>query len=184
MKTQQRPFVVEVKSRRRSIVKPKSIWGDANLQALAKAVEEDVPHLFRPAEQHPLTAQLGRVVQAEASADLKRPVIVAREFHDASCREAGQAEVDRKIAPSSDLERKEHTLISTPKKKERVRRQPGAHLISADPIEIGWQSSEIAALEEDLAKLIDENDQLKRMLRARLNEENDRLREMIARYAS
>jgi hypothetical protein len=41
---------------------------------------------------------------------------------------------------------------------------------------MGWQSSEIAALEDNLNKLIDENDQLKGMLCARLNEENDRLR--------
>ena len=47
MKTPQRNFVVEYRSgRRQSKVQTNSIWGDMDLKALVRDVEEKAPHLF------------------------------------------------------------------------------------------------------------------------------------------
>lgn len=51
MKTPQRRFVVEFKSgRRQPKAQTKSIWGNTDLKALAREVEETTPHLFNPSE--------------------------------------------------------------------------------------------------------------------------------------
>ncbi|UJW77759.1 hypothetical protein [Rhizobium sp. SL42] len=47
MKKPQRDYVVEFKAgRRRSETRVTSIWGNTDLQALARAAKEDAPHLF------------------------------------------------------------------------------------------------------------------------------------------
>ncbi len=51
MKTPQRNFVVEYRSaRRQSKVQANSIWGDTDLKALAREVENKAPHLFQSNE--------------------------------------------------------------------------------------------------------------------------------------
>lgn len=52
MKTPQRRFVVEFKSvRRQPKARTNSIWGDTDLKALVRDVEEEAPHLFDPNER-------------------------------------------------------------------------------------------------------------------------------------
>src|SRR5690606_25494119 len=58
MKTPQRAFV-EIKSgRRRSTVRPTSIWGNTDLKSLLREAETDAPHLF---EKTPVAATSTKV---------------------------------------------------------------------------------------------------------------------------
>jgi hypothetical protein len=50
MKSPQRPFVVEIKSKRRSVGQSKAIWGNTDFKTLARLAEEDAPPLFSKAE--------------------------------------------------------------------------------------------------------------------------------------
>ncbi|MGH0241887.1 hypothetical protein NKY70_32035, partial [Sinorhizobium meliloti] len=90
MKTPQRRFVVEFKSgRRQPKTKTNSIWGDTDLKALAREVEEKASHLFNSNEA-PLTPDSAEMGLADS-------------LNAASASEdGGDIEMARAVIPSSN----------------------------------------------------------------------------------
>jgi hypothetical protein len=201
MKTPQRSFVVEFKSgRRQPKARTNSIWGDADLKALAREVEDKVPHLFNSDEApgmpeaggaaptDPINAgsasdtagDLSVAQAAVASAD-DAEVEVAKQ-HEADCP---AAEAVAQVQDSQQVSQPRTTSRRMPRK--RVNR-PTTNAIAhssmtaledeseqpktaADPISL----DEVAALDA-------ENKRLKRLLAEQLQAQNLQLKKMLERF--
>ncbi|MQW59221.1 hypothetical protein [Sinorhizobium meliloti] len=200
MKTPQRRFVVEFKSgRRQPKAQTKSIWGNTDLKALAREVEETTPHLFNPSEA------AGTLNSAEtAPADPIDAEPVNQPAHD----------VDVALAPmpfakGAELEISKHqeadhppgtvvqleegqpasqpgtTSTGTPRKRaKRTYAQPIAHnseVGNEDPKPQTGTVDERISLDE-LAALEADNKRLKRLLAKQLHAQNVQLKKMLARF--
>ncbi|MGE6784198.1 hypothetical protein ACQKGL_16950 [Ensifer adhaerens] len=177
MKPQQRKFIVEVKSaRRRPATRPASIWGDTDLKALARAAENEAPHLFATVGQaaNPAAPQRaegssedgrtagGALATAGPAAVAEEAAVTPAHFEDAS-----------EAQPIADLPIK---LSHAPKRPRPmpVRRRPRSKTVmTAAPV----GDDEVAALEE-------ENRGLKELLAQRLQQENTLLRQMLERFGA
>lgn len=169
MKTQQRKFVIEIKTKRRMIGREKSIWGDTDLKALARAVEDEAEKAFGPpvleANDHPPERGLQPI--AEASPTPANDSIVD------SSGAARPGEVCQPTlgavneAPKPEITRKVYEIRS------RRRRR------SAKSVE----RSRPAVSENELSGLVAENERLKRLFKDQLHRENELLRRLLARFA-
>jgi hypothetical protein len=139
--------------------RPNSIWGDANLKAFAKVVEEEAPELFAgpPAA---LSAKPAIEMQvADSAADVVDVVFPANDLAEAP--------------EAADQSRG----LSTPLRKRRgkrgnIKRQ----------LELPSQPVNDVRTMDELTSLDEENMQLRKLLAAKLANENDVLRKMISRF--
>lgn len=162
----QRSFVVEFKSSRRQ---PKaqgtSIWGDADLKALAREVEDQAPHIFGPAAT--TEDQKSTTVIASAPAAVEDPVVEAK----------AEVAVDEHV-PAPSFSTRELTIPS--RKRDAVRKTPRRRSKSSPP---GDNKASLTPISiEALAALEEENTRLKALWRDQLQAENERLTEMLARF--
>lgn len=155
MKKPQRNFVVEIKnSGRRRVARNTSIWGDTNLQAVAREIEDLLPPRIDVAAPQPISAppafeEPGRAL--EASSDGAR-------------------------APS-------HVKFVDPIRKRQVRPSvkaaPSKASSSTDVREVGTGTMTRQAL----AELLDENRRLKALLTEKLRAQNTELQAMWDRLS-
>ncbi|OCJ02512.1 hypothetical protein A6U85_30580 [Agrobacterium sp. 13-626] len=199
MRTPQRSFVVEFKSGRRP---PKagtnSIWGDTDLKAVAREVEEDTSHLFKSNEA-PATHDAGGDVlpdvinvgsAREHAGDLKVTRATTPSVNGAQVDVLEPHEVDRLVVEAvAQMQESQPSLrpraTSGGIVKKRAKRglatahvSVGAHedqntqsKIALPPISLG----EVAALDA-------ENKRLKRLLAKQLRAQNLQLRKMLERF--
>lgn len=202
MKTPHRRFVIEVKSgRRQPKTRVNSIWGDTDLKALAREVEDKTPHLFATAKDafaaSPDTAKDNTLVDplnkglTEATVDLDivgavMPT-VSNEIERQEAREAALPKVG-----VVEQVRRENSIISPPRTsrnttRNRVKRAPirvpgnGDANTSGD---LGTRSKlgmEVILLDELIALDV-ENKRLKRLLAEQLRVQNLQLKKMLERF--
>ncbi len=186
MKPQQRNFVVEYKSPRRQFKQERSIWGNTNFRALAKAVEIDAPQLFETkpdsdgSEQrldaHSQTAPVSDVVNAETAPSTTAIPDLVEEHVE---QELVLTPVSTKpVEPSASSSKH-------PERKRAVRRQPKApnltgvrEILPTVPALLPAKQEEL----DDLVVLEAENSRLKALLVKQLREQNEWLRTMLERF--
>jgi hypothetical protein len=193
MKTPQRTFVVEFKSRRQSKSHANSIWGDTDLKALAKEVEDQQADLSYPGHARH-TAGTGAVTspvkvdthssdEPAVAADLAQIASVAigspttdglpdLNAEQPEAASVGAAQYD----PRSSRPRK--TSKRTPRRRAQrgqpvrdSRDQTAQSEIAAEPITL-----------EVIAALDAENKRLRKVLVEHLRGQNLRLKQMLERF--
>ncbi|WP_028055615.1 hypothetical protein [Sinorhizobium medicae] len=141
MKAPQRRFVVEFKSgRRQPKARSKSIWGDTDLKALAREVEEKASHLFNSDEAAGMPASV-----ETAPADPINPQSVKERADDADT-------VAVPFANGAKVEiSKHHQADHSAEVIVQVQESPPARLLSASRVasssrEIGSSTAPVCAL--------------------------------------
>jgi hypothetical protein len=175
----QRNFVVEYKSNRRQPREAaKSIWGDADLRALSKAVVDDMPP--------PVTVgQLDTsddMDQHSANAEVQPPEALLITSSGAEQLPAFQS-VEPAYSMAETVEDSRPVRIIRKKRGNRLtnRAMTSVHTSEAVPSEAPVASVAVDALDE-LAALELENRRLKRLLIDKLRRENEQLKEMLRRF--
>lgn len=190
MKTQQRKFVVEIKSaRRRSTTRPDSIWNDTDLKALVREVEADAPHLFEP---HIFSKTVGQDSELQPNSN-----------PETSLNDNVEVADDRPISmPSIEAERiyfsqqgNDLAFNSVPQLNEDAskwrspkvaRRRREARLnhtdFTSDGLGARSTAAPVEAPSDELVALDEENRRLKGLLAKHLLQQNGQLRKMLARF--
>lgn len=200
MKTPRRSFVVEIKSKRRSPKTPtKSIWGDADLKALAQAVDDRVPHVFIPNEVSGRPDADGTVshdpVDANSAGELPDEPGLAQTTPSQTDGTATDAPKQQQIVPTAAdateqvrSDQPEAQFQPTPVAvRIRAKRGPVHTTAKADPRRVKSARSEtigIVISPDDVTALDAENKRLKRLLAERLRGENLQLKKMLERFAA
>lgn len=190
MKTPQRNFVVEFKSSRRLSKTPtSSIWGDTDLKALAREVEDQ--HSDLPGQTHgvssaadtlPDPVEMGPSNQAAVDVDTVQISKVSAEDLNAD----GLLGVDalhpgHGSAPAApeNLPAPKRRSISNRALKGRVRRSSAPEsMIQAAPLEL----ADASLLLDEVATLDAENKRLKQLLVEQLRDQNLTLKQMLGRF--
>jgi hypothetical protein len=188
MKTQQRSFVVEIKStRRRSKMQPMSIWGDTDFKALAR--EAEAAHLFKegivsgtfaPDEDLPpgldQHTEVADIIEVAEDQHIVAPLIEADQIH--------QLQQDQ-VSTNSDVA---DAVVDTPKRRQRRasrRHETRPEAIVEDVSDISpapavVEGGEISS--DELTLLEEENQYLKSLLAEHLRQQNADLRTMLERF--
>jgi hypothetical protein len=200
MRTPQRNFVVEFKSERRQ---PKaganSIWGDTDLKAVAREVEDEASHLLPSnVAPGPSTPDAGgdvlpSVINADSASehpgdlDVVRAAILSTDSAEVDVPK--QHQVDHLVVEAvADVQ--ENQPSSPPQAKsedvarKRAKRAPATAQISTDAHEDRSAQSKTAADPipvDEVTALDTENKRLKRLLVKQLRAENLQLKKMIER---
>jgi len=193
MRTPRSNFVVEYKTNRRHTeARPKSIWGNLDLRAVARAVEADgsMPKVDLsqvPSVVEDIAAVESVVVASKAQVNADRspgnptgmslpekyiePIPV-----EDNPRDGGPTVQEQPAsAPTRALKSRATPRAKTPR--SRIPRGPVL-------LEHRRDSSVQHGSEEELAALAAENRHLKRLMVMKLREENDRLKSMLRRFGS
>ncbi len=194
MKTPQRSFVVEFKSgRRQPKTKTNSIWGDTDLKALAREVEEKASHLFssNDAPSTPDSAGLADSLNAASASedggdvDMARAVIPSFNGTEteilmrdppaaveavAQVQESQPASQRRTRSTGTPRKRALATTIAHNSEVGNEDRQPQAGTVDG-PISV-----------DELATLNADNKRLKRLLAEQLRVQNLWLKKMLERF--
>ncbi|MDX0698577.1 hypothetical protein GOD53_32370 [Sinorhizobium medicae] len=197
MKTPQWRFVVERKSRRRQPkAQTNSIWGDTDLKALAREVEDTASHLFNsdegPGRPGSDETRLADPIDAESvneRADVARaaiPFIIGAEVEISKLHEANDpAEVVVQVEESQPAPPRRLTPTGTPQK--RAKRASDQTIVRKPEVEYedrrarpGTADNPIS--DDELAALDADNTRLKRLLAERLRAQNLRLKKMLERF--
>jgi hypothetical protein len=153
---------------------PKSIWGDTNLKALAREVENDVPALFTSSDAALQTAP----VVSETSATSEN---VTLPHQPVSAKE--NADMDDQVCVDASTEAPIHTKPS-----KVGRRTRGGDPILSAPSQlrkkktIAAESTPALSLKDELALLERDNRDLKRRLSEMLRIENAALALILRRF--
>ncbi len=200
MKTPQRRFVVEFKSgRRQPKAQTNSIWGETDLKALAREVEDTVSHLFNsdevagipdsgetapadPINAEPVNERADDVDVALAA----MPFANDTEVDISSNHEADHpAEAVVQVEERQPASQPRTTSTGTPRKRaKRAHTQTVAHnsaVGNEDPKPQTGAVNEPISLDE-LAALDADNRRLKRLLAEQLHAQNLQLEKMLARF--
>ncbi|MEY9199407.1 hypothetical protein ABIA16_004586 [Sinorhizobium fredii] len=200
MKTPQRRFVVEFKSgRRQPKAQANSIWGDTDLRALAREVEETASHLFssneaagtpdsgetRPADPIKAEPVNGRAVAVDVALPAA-PVAEGAEVEIAQHHEADDpADAVVEIEERQPASQPRATSTGTPRK--RGKRLP-AQTVAQNP-KVGHEDRKAQTgtvdnpvSRDELAALDADNKRLKRLLAEQLHAQNFRLKKMLERF--
>lgn len=179
MREQKRSFVVEYKSRARAskVAKPSSIWGDTDLRAVARQVEEESSQLQTPVDK-PVIAVAPQALDIEAlTASSALPI---RKDHLAE-EAMMTAQIHPHVEPGAPPSIFDRPVDFSVLPRRKARRAPR---VRAD-----FQSTtDIPLLREfsgaEIAGLLNENARLKALLRVRLEADNQRLKAMLARFSN
>ncbi|MEI1248800.1 hypothetical protein [Rhizobium aouanii] len=189
--------MVEFKSNRRQATGGStSIWGDADLKAIARAVESDLPNAGgetdaeRAVERPPLVPippaarileTIDKPVDQPAAALSGDPATVLMPTPPADAAEPPADTDDAPVVPvpvsaqgetdhAVPVGRRAASKVARPVRKTKAKSDPAAQTGKAKP--------------DDLEALETENRRLKALWRSRLQAENAQLREMLARLPS
>lgn len=186
MRTPRSNFVVEYKSsKRQTKARPSSIWGNLDLQAVARAVEADgaVAEIHGPRSSSP--PQDG----AEATNPVAASDIFARPEDLLKCRPCSAESETTPVAVKDD-ETFDETSLREPlplapaqPPKSRANSPVGNRRsgIKERTASLHYNAS-VDMIEEELAALEAENGFLRRLMIAKLREDNDRLTSMLLRF--
>jgi hypothetical protein len=199
MKTPRRSFVVELRSGRRQ---PKagtnSIWGDTDLKAVTREVEQKVPHLFMshdapgaPGSGEAMPADPINAGAADKAADAVEIVRQAIPSSDGEGEMPKQTEADRPAAAEAVALVQESEPVSrsrpAPRGTARKHVRRPVQKSNSKPVHRNSMAQTTAAGEpislEDLASLDADNKRLKRLLAEQLRSQNVQLRKMLERFA-
>ncbi|MDX0712493.1 hypothetical protein GOD67_06950 [Sinorhizobium medicae] len=200
MKTPQRRFVVEFKSgRRQPKTKTNSIWGDTDLEALAREVEEKASHLFNSNEAplSPDSAEMGLADSVNAASasedggdvDMARAVIPSSTGAETEilkhAADAPPAEAVVQVQESQPASQPRTTTTGTPRK----RAKHSAAKMMAHNSKVGDEDrqAQTGAVDgpislDELATLEADNKRLKRLLAEQLRAQNLWLKKMLERF--
>jgi hypothetical protein len=191
MKTPLRNFVVERKSgRRRSTMRPASIWGDTDLKALVREAEADAPHLFEPSAVSNTSSQDSEP-QPEPTSEARhnydtetgdqQPILampvgaeqntLSQQGDDPTLNAAAQLKPDTPRPRSPRMVK--HRRVATGNPLEEVTSIAPTALPTAAKVEA--PADELIVLEE-------ENQRLKGLMAQHLRQQNIQLRKMLARF--
>ncbi|NTA83932.1 hypothetical protein G6L13_25960 [Agrobacterium tumefaciens] len=189
MRPTKRTFVVEYKtSRRQSRTTPPSIWGNLDLQAVARQIESDGVLVrtssFDPQLPAVVTTQVveaAPALQEQAPAgdpvlgDVAAAVLNERAFADGLREDLSVAEVSAKRTKGRRIRRaKAVKPLSAPSKPKSVNGRD-----KVDALSVALQRAD----DKDELKALDaENRQLRLLLSVKLREENQTLRSMLCRF--
>ncbi|MBM7046157.1 hypothetical protein [Rhizobium lusitanum] len=189
MKTQQRAFVVEIKStRRRSKMPPKSIWGDTDFKALVR--EAEASHLFK----HDTVADASRQDEGRASNVEPQEEPVDIDVGNEQQVQASLIEADQSCSQQQDgrstfgaVSQKEMDPPKRPSRRGGGRRRD----TRIGPSVNGESNASTALMPVDysdasydeLTSLEEENRRLKLLLAKQLCQQNLQLRKMLERFA-
>lgn len=195
MRPPQRRFVVEFKSGRRlSKGRTDSIWGDTDLKALARQVEDQSSHLFGtnetggdagvdrapdadilvPADEQVAvaSAEPPKVALLESEAHVELSPVVTDLVAQAAPTPIEPATVSTLAKPSKRAPRKRTPRLS-----------PAPTSASTDRAQLLPPSSVTAAVsQEELAALNAENKRLRKLLAIELHAQNVQLKKMLERF--
>jgi hypothetical protein len=202
MKTTQRSFVVAFKSgRRQPKLGTKSIWGNTDLKALAREVEDKASHLFSSTEASStpdvggdmLPDLINAASSSEQAADLDvaRPTIPSADDVEADVATQHQAnrpaaEDSAQVQESRPASQPHVTSIGVTR--NRAKRAPGRPISHISMTAVGDQGGQSkTAMDpisfEEVAALDAENKRLKRLLVEQLRAQNLQLETMLERFA-
>lgn len=195
MRVPQRNFVVEFKSRSRQpkVGEPASIWGDTDLKAVARQVEEQSADIFAPPADEPIVVDAvppEMELQAPAEHTVECPAAP-------TVPEAQLADIPKIEAPPITLISTANVEIEQPQPAEQpsipdeaggkanARRQTKATLtvLVRRPKLARVEKREAYVSLADLDALEQENQRLKVLLRQKLAADNSRLRQMLTRFS-
>lgn len=169
MRTQQRSFVVEYKSKRRSVFQQNSIWGDTNLKALSKEVEALAPEIFAP----PIDVADGSVLQKIVSPTLEK---VDDLLNAPAAQAPGGCEA---VVECSNTVARLRDQSTGKAATQNLGRKPSARrAVAKSAPRIAHEGRD----EDELARLTLENNELKLLLVEKLSAENEFLRELLFRF--
>ncbi|QND44716.1 hypothetical protein HB780_02670 (plasmid) [Rhizobium lusitanum] len=199
MRTPQRSFVVEFKSGRRP---PKagtnSIWGDTDLKAVAREVEDDTSHLFKSNEAPgthdaggdvlPDVINVGSASEHAGDLDVARAEIPS--VNGAQVDALEPHEVDRPVVEAvAQVQESQPSLRPRATSKDaapkRAKRGPATAHVSVGAHEDQNTQSKTAMDSisvDEVAALDTENQRLKRLLAKQLHAQNLQLRKMLERF--
>lgn len=191
MRTPQRNFVVEYKTRRQTQARPPSIWGNLDLQAVAQQIEADgvLPDAARSDPKS--TVNDPAPIEASASSheprapiehDLQAPVgpTILRDADSEPLKGLPQ-ELPAIAASADDHRRTAGDAKSSNRSSMRSKRAPFQEWTASDAC---FEISRSRDDEEDLVALDAENRRLKRLLIVKLRQENAKLRLMLRRFGA
>jgi hypothetical protein len=188
MRTQQRSFVVEIKSARRRLkTQPKSIWGDTDFGALVRDTEATLPfmqNVISETSLPPGDLPLKREQQTEladfSNVDEKQPRVAPSLKADKNGRHSQEA-----VSTDNDVSR---IVRSEPKRRtakalnrRRTRREAIAEDVGAALFVMTARDAVETHIDE-LALLDAENNRLKRLLAEYLRHQNAQLGMMLERF--
>lgn len=183
MKTPQRNFVVEFKSPRRQSKPSNSIWGDTDLKALAKEVENehntfasqtftqdaiDNTTQFEPSNERPSKADVA-VIAVEHVEDTSFAL-------DVGAPPANELQT-QETAPASGSQ-----VVLDPKPREKLRRKAWKRTEHIEQSTIRIEPEKALTSRDEVAMLDAENRRLKLLLAQRIREENLTLHKMLERF--
>ncbi|NVD41794.1 hypothetical protein HT585_23275 [Ensifer sp. HO-A22] len=175
MKPHQRKFIVEFKSpRRRSTIRPASIWGDTDLKALVRKSESEAPHLFAAVDQ---PAGIGPGPSAAVGVEIESVLDSVSHVADAIAAPQEVTVPPDRAEDASALHADVIPATKTAPQLYKVPRQARGRRARSNASEAPIQVSV-----DDLAALEEENRRLKALLAHRLRQENARLGSMLARF--
>lgn len=198
MKTPQRRFVVEFKSgRRQPKAQTNSIWGDTDLKALAREVEDSASHLF-DSDEAPETPDSGETrpadsIKAESVNERADDVDVAlaaipfangAEVDISKHHEADHpAEAFVQVQESQPASQPRTTATGTPQKRaKRAPAQTNSLNSKAGHEDRKAQTGTVDNPVDELAALDADNKRLKRLLAEQLHAQNLWLKTMLERF--
>lgn len=192
MKTPQRNFVVEIKSKgRRSAVRQGSIWGSTDLKAFARQASSVAPQLFEGGQKtEPMVEDLV-LAPAEERASVSEQVLapVARTLD--AIAEIAVATVEERSEPRKqaavEVVAKDAVATKKPRRSGTKGRQSLTTPKGGDEVGTAVSSQSAApgdASSDELPALEAENRRLKTLLADRLRQQNLQLRVMLRRFGA
>jgi hypothetical protein len=190
MRKPQRTFVVELKSgRRRSAMRPDSIWGKTDLKSFVLQAETEAPHLLEskmdsePAGQgDEKQTERGLGIHPDASHETSDQDQVAAPMNEPV--QVDTLEIDRDPV-SSNSRLKKHPSRRLSRRASASIREPGLENHTDGTSDEHRERSNVAATEaptDELMALDAENRRLKALLAKQLYQQNQRLRKMLERF--
>ncbi|MBX4898864.1 hypothetical protein [Rhizobium bangladeshense] len=193
MRTPRSNFVVEYKTNRRHAeARPKSIWGNLDLRAVARAVEADgsVPEVDLP--QVPSVVEDIATVESIVVAS-NAQVDVDRSPDTPTAMPSPEKYVEPIAVEDNPLdggpcvqEQPASAATRTLKSRATTRAKTPRSQMKRGPVLLEHRSDSFVqhGSEKELAALEAENRHLKRLMIMKLREENDRLKSMLRRFGS
>lgn len=188
MRATRRNFVVEYKNRSRQtkMDKPASIWGDTDLKAVARQVEEQSAHLYPKAAQETIVDEaVSKGLEFESDRRSQTVALDARS--QINEREIAQPATEALAKMTIAEDRAEDVLppspaVASPDVK-RTGEKPAHRRYVRQVKTLTVENDGVFHVSRaDLDKLQEENTRLKSELRKRLSADNQTLRQMLKRF--
>lgn len=192
MKTPQRSFVVELKSKgRRSAVRQGSIWGSTDLKAFARQAASVAPQLFEDGQKADPTAEDLVVAPAVENASVAETVLAPVAETSDAITAIAVATVEERSEPQElatvEVVAKATVATRKPRRSEMIGRRPPTTPKGDDKVCTSETSHSAAPSEasiDELPALEAENRRLKALLADRLRQQNLQLRMMLHRFGA